>query len=123
MISTLATPARSWPAFAAAVFPGGWAGRRAAPGEVVEGQPVHHQGGQQEDTTATGHCFSPSSLSSRQDVSDDVAVDVGQAVVTAAEAVGESLVVEAHEVQDGRVEVVNMDLLLGRVPAELVGRP
>ena len=46
---------------------------------------------------------------------------VGQPVVAAAEAVGELFVVEAQEVQDGGVEVVDVDLVLQRVPAEFVG--
>ena len=59
---------------------------------------------------------------SGQDVPDHVAVNVGQAVVAAAVAVGQLLVVEAHQVQDRRVQVVDVDLVLDGVPAELVGR-
>ena len=47
--------------------------------------------------------------------------DVGQAVVAAGVAVGETLVVEAEEVQDRRVEVVDVDFVLDGSEAELVG--
>ena len=52
---------------------------------------------------------------------DDFAVDVGQAHVAAAEAVGESLVIDAQEVQDRGVEVVDLDLVLDGVVAVVVG--
>ena len=52
---------------------------------------------------------------------DDVAVDVGEAVVAALEAVGESGVVEAEEVEDGGLEVVDVDFVLSDAEAELVG--
>ena len=44
-----------------------------------------------------------------QDFVDDPAVDVGQAEVAAGVAVGESFVVDAQLVQDGRLEVVDAD--------------
>jgi len=43
---------------------------------------------------------------------DDVAVDVGEAVVPAGVAVGELLVVEAHQVEDRGVHVVHVDAVL-----------
>ena len=49
-------------------------------------------------------------------------MDVGQAEVAAGVAVGELLVVEAEQVQDRRVQVVDVDLVLDRLEAELVGR-
>ena len=64
-----------------------------------------------------------SSLLDREDLPDDMAVDVGEAVVAAAVAVGQSLVIEAHQVQDRRVQVVDVDLVLHGVPAEFVGGP
>ena len=48
-------------------------------------------------------------------------VDVGQAEVAAGVAVGEGLVVEAEEVEDRGVEVVDVDLVLDGLEAELVG--
>ena len=44
--------------------------------------------------------------------------NVGQAEVAAAVAVGQSFVVDAHEVEDRGVEVVDVDLVLDGVPAE-----
>src|SRR3712207_5220871 len=44
------------------------------------------------------------------------------ATVPAGEAVGEPLVVEAEQVQDGGVEVVDVDRLVRHGRAELVGR-
>ena len=49
-------------------------------------------------------------------------VDIGEPVVAAAVAVGEALVVEAHEVENRGVQVVDVDLVLHGVPAEVVGR-
>ena len=54
---------------------------------------------------------------------DDAAVHVGQAEVAAAVAVRQLLVVEAQQVQDRRVQVVDVDPVLDRLEAELVGRP
>ena len=48
--------------------------------------------------------------------------DVGQAVITAGVAVGQAFVVEAEEMQDRRVEVVDVDFILDRSKAEFVGR-
>src|SRR5690348_6779568 len=48
---------------------------------------------------------------------------VGQALVPAAVAEGQALVVQAEQVQDGGVEVVDAHLPLDRPHAELVGRP
>src|SRR6185312_16071222 len=47
--------------------------------------------------------------------------DVGEAEVAALEAVGEARVVEAEEVEDGGVEVVDVDGVFGDVEAEVVG--
>ena len=47
---------------------------------------------------------------------------VGQALVAAGVAEGQLLVIEAQQVQDRRVEVVDDDRVLHRVQAELVGR-
>src|SRR5439155_6954311 len=52
---------------------------------------------------------------------DEVAVDVGEAEVAALEAVGEALVVEAEEVEDGSLEVVDVVLFLDGGEAEVVG--
>ena len=46
---------------------------------------------------------------------------VGQAVVAALEAVGQLRVVEAEQVQDRGLQVVDVDLVLGDAEAEFVG--
>src|SRR5262245_14116150 len=51
-----------------------------------------------------------------------LAVDIGEAEVAAGVAIGEALVVEAHELQDGGVQVVNVDGVFGRAEAEFIGR-
>ena len=48
---------------------------------------------------------------------------VRQAEVAPGVAVRQLLVVEAQQVQDRRLQVVDVDLLLDRLEAELVGRP
>ena len=53
-------------------------------------------------------------LRSRNQVVDHVAVNVGEAIVTPRIAVGELLVIEAHEVENRRVHVVDMDAVLDR---------
>src|SRR6186713_1291289 len=58
---------------------------------------------------------------SSQDVLDDVSGDVGQPEVAAAVAEGEPRVVQAEEVQDGGVQVVDVDAVLDGLEAELVG--
>ena len=52
---------------------------------------------------------------------DEVAVDVGEAEVAALGSVGEAGVFDAHEVEDGGVEVVDVDGVFGDVVAEVVG--
>ena len=48
-------------------------------------------------------------------------MDVGEAEVSALGAVGEFFVVEAEEVEDGGVEVVDVDFVFDGVEAEFVG--
>src|SRR5262245_36622767 len=55
-----------------------------------------------------------------QDAFHYVAVDVGEPVVAAGVAVGEALVIDAHQMKDGGVQVVNVDLVANGVPAKLV---
>ena len=50
-----------------------------------------------------------------------MAGDVGEAVVTAVVAVGELFVIEPEHVEDGGVEVVDVDLILGDADAAVVG--
>ena len=57
----------------------------------------------------------------RQNVVDDVAVDIGQPEVAAAVAISQTFVVESDQVQNRGVQVMDVDLVLGDVKAELVG--
>ena len=57
-----------------------------------------------------------------EEVFDDVAMDIGEAEVTAAVSVGEFLVIEAEKVEHRRVEVVNVDLVFDGLKSEVVGR-
>src|SRR5947209_1272319 len=61
-------------------------------------------------------------LASRHNPAYDFAVDIGQAVVAAAVAVGELFVIDAHEVEDGCMEVMDVDFVVIGVPAVIVGR-
>ena len=58
---------------------------------------------------------------SGEEVADDAAADVGEAEVAAGVAVGEAFVIEAEEVEDGGVEVVDVDGVHGGAEAEFVG--
>ena len=60
-------------------------------------------------------------LSLRQDPVDDFSFYVGEAEVAAGVAVGEFLVVDAHEVEDGGVEVVEVDGFVFGVVAVVIG--
>src|SRR5437868_6295871 len=59
----------------------------------------------------------------RQQPFDHIAVDVGEPKVTALEAVGEAFVIEPQAMEDGGVEIVNVDGILRHVVTELVGFP
>lgn len=50
-----------------------------------------------------------------------MAVDVGEAEIASGVVVGEAFVIEAEEVEDGGLEVVDVDFVLGDVEAEVVG--
>src|SRR5262245_18073889 len=58
---------------------------------------------------------------SGEDILDDVAVDIGQAEVTSGVAIRQLRVVEAQEVQNGRVQVVDMYHLLDGTITKPVG--
>src|SRR5262249_6117572 len=58
---------------------------------------------------------------SRQDALDHVAMHVGEAEVAPAVAERQLLVVDAHQVQDRRVQVMDVDAVLYGVDAQLVG--
>ncbi len=56
----------------------------------------------------------------RDDVVGDGAVDVGQPEVASRVTIGQLLVVEAHQVQNRRVEIVNMHSLIHCGEAEVI---
>ena len=58
----------------------------------------------------------------RQYIADDVPVDVGEAEVAALEAVGQFLVVDAEQMEHGRVEIVDRDDVLDGVITEIIRR-
>ncbi len=62
------------------------------------------------------------SLGSRQYLLDDLATDSGQTVIEALVEVGQSRVVQAHQVEDGGVEVGDMATVVDGIETELVGR-
>ena len=51
-------------------------------------------------------------MASGNDVVNDVAVDVGQPEVSTGVSIGELFMVQAHEVQDRGVEIVDVDSVL-----------
>src|SRR5262245_57537095 len=57
----------------------------------------------------------------RQDVSDDISVHVRQPVVSSRVPVGELLVIQAHEMQDRCVEVVDVNGFFDRFDSVLIG--
>src|SRR5262245_1240887 len=60
---------------------------------------------------------------SRNDLLDDFAVNVGQAIIAALEAVGQLFVIETEAVQNGRLQIVNVNRPVGNAETEIVGRP
>src|SRR5687767_3810404 len=60
-------------------------------------------------------------LGSSQPFAHDAATHVGQAEVAALEAIGEAQVVEAEQVQERGVEVVDVDGVARDAPADVVG--
>ena len=59
-------------------------------------------------------------VSSGDDIVDHLAVNIGQAVITSAVAVGQLLVIQSHEGQDGGVQVMDMDPILNSGEPEIV---
>lgn len=60
---------------------------------------------------------------SGEDPADDVATDVGETKIAAGVAEGEVFVIDAGEVQHGRVEIVHIADLIDGMDAEFVGGP
>src|SRR5690349_472335 len=59
---------------------------------------------------------------SSEDGIDHVAIDIRETIIAAVVTIREPRVVETHEVQDGGVQVVDVNFVLNSVPAEVVGR-
>src|SRR4051794_9081700 len=59
---------------------------------------------------------------SGEDVGNHIAINVGEAFVAALMEVGQLLVIQAETVQHGRVDVVDVSLLLDGLEAKLIGR-
>src|SRR5204863_2754789 len=57
----------------------------------------------------------------RQQLPDYVAVDVSEPIIAAFEPIGQLLVVDAQQVEQGRVEVVHVDRVFHHVVAEVIG--
>src|SRR5207245_1506446 len=57
----------------------------------------------------------------RQNWFDDAPEDIRQSVIPPTVAVGQPLVIQAHQVQNRGVQVVDMDFVLDGVPAVIVG--
>lgn len=48
-------------------------------------------------------------------------MDIGQAIIPTLIPISQLLVVDAHQVHDGRIYIVNMDRVLGDIITEVVG--
>jgi hypothetical protein len=59
----------------------------------------------------------------RNDIRHDISMHIRQTEVTASVAVGQFQVIQPQQVQDGGVEVVEVDLVLHRVVTIVVGGP
>ena len=57
----------------------------------------------------------------REDFVDDLSIDIRQPVIATAMMIGEPGVIEAHEMQDRSVQVVDVNFVLNGVPAKLIG--
>ena len=57
---------------------------------------------------------------SRKDRSNEIPMHVGEPEVAPLELVGELLVIEAEQVQNGRLQIVNVHRIVGNVEAELI---
>src|SRR4051794_16047740 len=73
--------------------------------------------------TGTGPFARRGRAGSREQLADHLALDIGQAEVAPLEAIGQLRVLQAEQVQDGRLEVVDVDPVLDGRETELVGGP
>ena len=61
--------------------------------------------------------------SSREESLNDFTMHIGETEVAALESVGELRVIEAEQMKDCRVQVVNMDGVASDVESKIIGRP
>src|SRR4051812_49288495 len=73
--------------------------------------------------SSSGMVFLPRSTPSPHDLLDDMSVDVCQTAVDAVVADRQLLMVDAQQVQDGRVDVVAVGRLVDRLVRPLVASP
>ena len=71
-------------------------------------------------TTARGRLNEKTRARSGEDVADDLAVDIGQAEVAPGVTIGQPFVIEPEQVQNCRVEVVEVNAVLGRIVAVII---
>ena len=102
----------------------GGAGKRGRQRIFTRAPAAAQRGGQRglDQPTSGEHAGSqPCQTGSGEDAVHHLAVHVGEAHVAAAEAVGQPLVVDAQQVQHRGVQVVDVDLVLHRPEAVVVG--
>ena len=58
----------------------------------------------------------------QEDLLYDPAVDISQTVVASAVSIGKSLVIQPHQVQDGCMQVVDVNFVFHRMPTEFIRR-
>src|SRR5882762_1754668 len=58
---------------------------------------------------------------SRDELLDDFTMDVGQSEIAALEAIAELRMIEAEQVEDGSMQIVDVDLILRGVEAKIIG--
>lgn len=63
----------------------------------------------------------PLEASSRQDVVNELAVHIGQSIITTLETIGQLFVVEPKQVQNGRVQVMHVHRVLRDIEPQLIG--
>ena len=71
--------------------------------------------------SVSGICRGHDDQRSGQDFFHDMSVDVGQAEVSAGVVEGELFVVQAQQVQNGGLQVVNVDGIFDDMEAEFIG--
>jgi hypothetical protein len=58
---------------------------------------------------------------SHKDLLYDLAVDIGETVMTSLETVGEAFVIDSEAIQDGGLQVMHVDWVFSDIEREIVG--